>query len=192
MGGKETAALATGLELKERGGACGYQDQYICAVGGFKRLRFYGSGVVEEELDYDWLEPYLMLVDTGIYRQGGVIIRHQLDRMDRNLKTLHELKDLALQDYDDPVDFGNALHTAWRLKRNLSDDVSTNKVDEYYRIALEAGALGGKLLGGGGGGFMVFVVNPDDRTKVSDALRLSVIDFRFDKEGSKIIYESRN
>jgi len=184
----EIASLATEWERDKTGGNCGVQDQYLCAVGGFKRLRIYGSGIVAEDLDYDWLEPYLMLFDTGIYRKGGDVIKHQLDRVEQNTSTLHELKFLALQNYETPEEFGGALNIAWSLKRSLSSDVSTNEVDRYYDKSMDAGAIGGKLLGGGGGGFMVFVVPLDKQDDVRRALKLNQIQFKFEKSGSCVIY----
>lgn len=186
---KEIASLATVLEREKTANGCGFQDQYICAVGGFKRLRFYGSGIVAQELDYDWLESYLMLFDTGIYRRGSQMIKHQLDRIEDNQNALHTIKELALTDYTDYKGFGAALDTAWKLKKTLSDDVSNKQVDRYYDMALGAGAVGGKLLGGGGGGFMVFVVPKDKQKDVCNALQLNQILFKFDKGGTRIIYD---
>ncbi|KKL47310.1 hypothetical protein LCGC14_2336800, partial [marine sediment metagenome] len=57
---EEIAGLATIWERDKLDDHVGYQDQYICAVGGFHRLRFYASGIVDEPVDYKWLEPYLM------------------------------------------------------------------------------------------------------------------------------------
>ncbi len=187
---KEIASLATVWERDKLDGNIGVQDQYICAVGGFRRLRFFASGIVDEEVDYKWLEPYLMLFDTGQYRQAGYIIKDQLARMDKNMRILRELKELALADYAIPAKFGKALNRAWELKKDLADNVTTPFTDEVYSKAIRAGILGGKLLGAGGGGFMVFVVPPDNHESVRKALHLKQIPFQFENKGSEVIYDN--
>ncbi|KKN75027.1 hypothetical protein LCGC14_0385290 [marine sediment metagenome] len=187
---KEIAELATIWERDKLDGHVGYQDQYLCAVGGFHRLRFFGSGIVDEELDYGWLEPYLMLFDTGQYRRAGDVVAPQLARVDENMDALHALKKMALDDYTDYKSFGVALGVAWQLKKSLADSVSTKAIDNIWSTALEAGAKGGKLLGAGGGGFIVFVVHPDKHSDVREALKLKQIEFRFENEGSQIVYDS--
>ena len=62
-----------------------------------------------------------------------------------------------------------------------------------YAVALKNGAVGGKLLGAGGGGFMLFYVTQQQRHKVIAALRNYLhIPFRFDFDGSKIIFYDPN
>jgi D-glycero-alpha-D-manno-heptose-7-phosphate kinase len=61
-------------------------------------------------------------------------------------------------------------------------------LDEYYKKALNAGATGGKLLGAGGGGFFLFYCLPKYQNKVRKALNLRELKFKFEAEGSKIIY----
>lgn len=187
---KEIAPIATVWERDKLDGQVGFQDQYICAVGGFHRLRFFASGIVDEVLDYDWLEPYLMLFDTGQYRRPGNIVDHQLARIKQNQDILHQLKEIALVDYNTPLEFGGMLDEAWELKKELAKDVSTPLTDEIYETALKAGAIGGKLLGAGGGGFMVFVVEPDKQEALREALHLKEIPFKFENEGSQVIYDN--
>ena len=54
---------------------------------------------------------------------------------------------------------------------------------------MENGALGGKLLGAGGGGFLLMYVPKERQDKLRNALSdLSLMDFSFDHDGSKIIF----
>ncbi len=184
----DIASMATIIERDKLEGMVGYQDQYLCAVGGFHRLRFYASGIVDEVVDYKWLEPYLMLFDTGQYRRAGDVVKHQLERVGENQDVLGQLKQLALRDYSTADEFGVALYEAWVLKKKLAGDVTTPFTDKIYDKAMIAGAKGGKLLGAGGGGFVVFVVEPENQEDVRQALRLNQVDFKFDTEGSQVIY----
>ena len=58
-----------------------------------------------------------------------------------------------------------------------------------YNTAINAGAIGGKILGAGGGGFMLLYVKDDKKAKVREALKdYREIPFKVDSEGSRIIF----
>jgi len=66
--------------------------------------------------------------------------------------------------------------------------MSNSKIDEWYNIALNNGAVGGKLVGAGGGGFLMFLA--EDRTKLRKAMKdqgLEEVRFRFDFDGTKVL-----
>ena len=58
-----------------------------------------------------------------------------------------------------------------------------------YVRALEAGALGGKIVGAGGGGFLLLVVPLNKRNAVSNELGLKELSFNFSHFGSKVIFD---
>ena len=85
--------------------------------------------------------------------------------------------------------FGRLLDEGWKLKRSLSDKISSEHIDEIYDAARRAGATGGKLLGAGGGGFVLFFVEPGQKQKVREALKsLLEVPFKFENLGSQIIF----
>ena len=76
-------------------------------------------------------------------------------------------------------------------KQRLASAISNGVIDEYYDKAMRAGASGGKLLGSGGGGFLLFHCDEKNQAGVRTALAdLREMRFRFEHEGSKIIYSS--
>ncbi len=85
-------------------------------------------------------------------------------------------------------DFGEILHQGWVLKKKMARNISNQVLDEYYEKALKAGVIGGKLLGAGGGGFFLFYCKQRYQEDVRKALNLKELNFKFDNEGSKIIY----
>ena len=86
-------------------------------------------------------------------------------------------------------DFGALLHQTWQNKRKLSDAVSTTAIDDIYERAINAGALGGKILGAGGGGFILFYIPKKYQTKVKEELKeLIYVPFQFENEGSRIVH----
>jgi D-glycero-alpha-D-manno-heptose-7-phosphate kinase len=86
-------------------------------------------------------------------------------------------------------DFGKLLHISWELKRSLTHNISNPQIDSYYERAIEAGALGGKLLGAGNGGFILLYCEPHRQNRVREALcDLEESPFALEPQGSKIIY----
>jgi D-glycero-alpha-D-manno-heptose-7-phosphate kinase len=80
------------------------------------------------------------------------------------------------------------MHEHWMHKKQRSPGTSSERINRWYEIGRENGAVGGKLVGAGGGGFLLFYA--DDR----DALRRAMVKeglqefrFKFDLEGSKLL-----
>lgn len=88
-------------------------------------------------------------------------------------------------------EFGKLLDYTWKLKRGISCGISTDSIYEQYAKAMEAGALGGKLLGAGGGGYLLFYVPLEKQADVKNALKDRMyVPFKFENDGTKIIYYS--
>jgi D-glycero-alpha-D-manno-heptose-7-phosphate kinase len=86
-------------------------------------------------------------------------------------------------------DFGKILHEGWVLKKNITEDISSEVIDKYYQLALDSGAIGGKLLGAGGGGFLLFYAEKINHNKIRNALfNLTEMKFKFDDAGTRITY----
>jgi D-glycero-alpha-D-manno-heptose-7-phosphate kinase len=69
--------------------------------------------------------------------------------------------------------------------------MTNGRIDEYYQLARENGALGGKLIGAGGGGFLMFYT--EDKTRLRRTMHatgLREVRFRFDFEGTKILTQT--
>ena len=81
------------------------------------------------------------------------------------------------------------LHQGWKIKRKLTEEISSIEIDEYYQKAIKAGAIGGKLLGAGGGGFLLFYVEEKNQKAVKDELsELFYLPVEFDNSGTRITY----
>ena len=187
--------LATTWEYDKTGGNVGAQDQHLCAMGGFHLLRFFPHGIRDEPVENTGtLINHLLLFDTHQYRRSGDIIAQQLHEMKRHRSILKEVakmpdRGLKLIQKEDYLGFGQLLHEAWLMKRQLSKRVSTLEIDDIYSKAKQAGAIGGKILGAGGGGFIIFLVKPEKQEEVKKALSdLTFVDFKFEGEGTKLIY----
>ena len=178
----------------------GIQDQIAAAYGGFNRIDFDKNGFYVKPLNvaYDRLEQLngrLMLFFSGLSRIAGDISRQQSDNLNKNITTLSNMKFLTDEAEkillsDESLDhFGELLDVTWQLKTKLADNISNDEVMAMYETAKRSGAIGGKLLGAGGGGFMLFYVPEDRQQEVREALKdYMYVPFRFENEGSRIIY----
>jgi D-glycero-alpha-D-manno-heptose-7-phosphate kinase len=185
--------------IRERVGS---QDQYACAVGGLQCLRFEIDGrvcVSPVHLDparLHALNDRLMLLYTGLQRNAHEVLDEQVTRTAAGDNRADLLRMACLVDDGidvitgrrDLTEFGRLLHESWTLKQRLSTRITTPALDDFYRRARAAGAVGGKLLGAGGGGFLLLFVEPEHRAQVRRAVpELMEVAFRFESAGSALI-----
>lgn len=193
----EDAIYLERVLCKESGGV---QDQIAAAYGGLNRIDFYDGGfsvnpIIISSERKKTLNDNLMLFFTGFSRFSSNISQaHEKGIKDKisELKEMYKLVDEAqnlLVSKSDINEFGRLLDYSWKIKRGFTDSVSTDSIDEMYKKAISAGALGGKLLGAGGGGFILFYVEKDKQSVVRKALSdYLYIPFEFENDGTKIIY----
>jgi D-glycero-alpha-D-manno-heptose-7-phosphate kinase len=182
----------------------GKQDQYAAAFGGLNLLRFGRGGrvTVEPQPVVNGSAAYLfsniMMFWTGHQRPAASVLTEQRSNTSRNLDVLrtmrddaYELRALCSGAHIDLEQLGKALHRGWGLKRRLASKISTAEVDRHYTRAMEAGAEGGKLCGAGGGGFLMFIVKPEKRQMVRQALSdLTLVPLGYEVHGSRVLYPS--
>jgi len=177
----------------------GSQDQVAASVGGLNVIRFFGDKIeifpvfIPLSVKQDF-QSRMMLFFTGFTRYATSIEEDKIKNMEKNKNNYAELKTLAEEGIDALIsenlgEFGDLLHESWKIKKSLSKKVTNDTINNIYEKAIKAGASGGKLLGAGGGGFMLLYVNPWEQKYVRAAMgELLEVPFRFENEGSKIIY----
>lgn len=199
---KKLADEAIYLERVLCNEAGGWQDQIAASYGGFNRINFGPDGyevlpIIISPERKKRLNDNLLMFFTGFTRFSSDVQKANAatSPIDKNvyLKQMYDLVDEAervlVDQSTDLDDFGRLLDTTWKLKRQTGGSVSTNSIDELYQKGIEAGALGGKLLGAGGGGFLVFYVQPDKQEAVKNAMsNLMHIPFEFENGGTRVIH----
>ena len=200
----ELAELACEIEIERLKEPVGKQDQYIAAYGGLTCFTFSKDGHVEAEplrmpIDAIFnLEDNLLLFFTGFSRSAGSILADQHTRtraVDADmLSNLHYVKELGLQsrkvlESGNTAAFGELMHQHWEHKKRRTPGMSNPQIDEWYDLGRRNGALGGKLVGAGGGGFLMFYSEDHRRLRSAmTAAGLEEIRFRFDFEGTKVLF----
>lgn len=197
---KQLAEEAIRIEQRVIGENVGSQDQIWAAYGGMNRITFHRddsfdvSPLILPVERRKQLLGSLMLFFTGFSRYADKIAAKQIANLANREAHLHQMvamvdQAIAIMGGNGPLDdLGRLLHQSWLLKRELADAVTTPEIDAIYQAALEAGAVGGKLLGAGGGGFMLFYVAPENQAAVKARLdSLIHVDFNIDMAGSKIV-----
>ena len=198
---KQLADEAIYLERNLCNEAGGWQDQIAASYGGFNRINFSEDGyevlpVIISPERKKRLNQNLMMFFTGFTRFSSDVQKaNAVGKVDKTaqLKEMLSLVDDAervlVDKKSDLDDFGRLLDHTWKLKRQTGSAVSTNSIDELYTKGIDAGALGGKLLGAGGGGFIVFYVRPEQQDSVRKAMRdLLYVPFKFEDGGTRVIH----
>lgn len=180
--------------------AGGIQDQIAASFGGFNRIDFRADGYTVSPIVFSTdrqkeLNKRLMLFFTGFSRFSSDVAQSQIKATRDKTAELLEMKALVddvqrlLVSGSDLSEFGRLLDYTWKLKRSITSDISNNDIDILYNKAIDAGALGGKLLGAGGGGFLLFYVEPEYQPSVRKVLEdLIYVPFEFENEGTRIMY----
>jgi D-glycero-alpha-D-manno-heptose-7-phosphate kinase len=180
----------------------GVQDQIAVAHGGFNRIDIDPDGsfsvkpLADNNSRIKALQSKLMLFYTGVSRQSTAIEEDKISSLEQKqteLTRIREMVDESIAIFSnenaDLNDFGRLLNEYWQNKKQLSDMVAPDFINDIYDKGIKSGAIGGKLLGAGGGGFVLFFVPEERQQDVKDALHeLLWVPIEFEDYGSQIIF----
>ncbi len=192
----ELAFQAERIYLEIRGG---WQDQYVTVFGGFNFIEFFKEENIIHPLRINntilWeLEENLILCSTGFGRSSGDIHTDQKKKFQSTNEQQvppQQIRELTYRIKSNLLrgnlrEFGKLLHEGWCLKKQFSEAISSDRLDQIYEMAMSNGALGGKLLGAGGGGFFLFYSEGRDKLHLIKKLKeagLSTQPISFELDG---------
>ena len=206
---QEVAEAACRLEIELLKEPIGKQDQYASAFGGFNIFQFNLDDSVEFKpvlLSYNKkksLEAHSLLFFTGVIRDASSVLSEQKNNIQDKFDVLKQMADsvFEFEKYLLDGDFknvGKMLDEGWQRKKSLASKISNNIFDSLYMTGLENGAWGGKILGAGGGGCLFFMVPPQKREGVKEAvinlarkgnmIGFEELPFKFTECGVDIVY----
>jgi len=191
LGEYEIAQLAYDIERVDLGLSGGKQDQYAAAFGGFNFMEFHKDGTVIvnplriKRWIVDELEASMVLYYTGASRESATIIEEQKRNASSGnvvaIDAMHEVKEASVKMkaalLRGEIDaFATILGASWSSKKRMAASITNDSIDGVFKVAMEAGAVAGKVSGAGGGGFVMFVVDPPRKVEV--VRRLGELDGR--------------
>ena len=201
---KDIAEQACEIEINRLKSPVGKQDQYLAAFGGITQLVINKKGFVTVEQPIipssiiEDLDSSLLLFFTGIRRSSSEVLTLQNNSTKSGdkkvIESLHVIKQIGEEiakslKKGDINSFGKLMNTHWEYKQQLSGKISNGKINRWYQKGIDAGALGGKLIGAGGGGFLLFCC-PGNKTNLRAVMTkegLNEVFFHFDFEGAKLL-----
>lgn len=195
------------VEIDMSGEPIGKQDQYGCAIGGFKFIEFHKNDSVnceiltlKSELIKDFLDHSLLFY-TGITRNASQLLHEQRHNTLNNFSVINNLNIAKEQSligrellYSGELEgIGKLLNEGWQIKKSFNPKITNSIIENGYTKAMNAGAWGGKLLGAGGGGFMFFMAPKSEHDSIQNSLReWRRIPFEIDFEGSRTLMVEGN
>ena len=197
----QLASQAAEIEVDKLKRFMGKQDHFASAYGNINIFSFTPDEVVNIDPVFSSketvkeLENNLIMFYTNLKRDASEVLHLQTKATEQKRKVLREMRNLVsplreiLSRGDNLNEFGEVLNEAWKLKRTITPEITNTEIDLYYQKAIEAGAIGGKLLGAGGGGFLMFYVEKQNQKRVIDTLKeLYHMQFALSSGGSRITY----
>lgn len=185
LGPYDVARLAFEIERVDLALSGGRQDQYAAAFGGPNFIEFLADdrtivnplrirrSVLKE------LESSMVIAFSGQSRSSAEIIDQQTSAMVANDKAAIDallklkqdaidMKDLLLR--GDISGMAAIFRQSWAAKKATARSVSNPRIESLFDLALANGATAGKVSGAGGGGFLMFLVDPEDRHDLIEIL----------------------
>lgn len=207
---EQLAYEAIDIERNKLQDAGGWQDQIMCAYGGFNHVKFKDDSftvapVILKRNVLDALEDSLLFfytqeqrsssaIQNSIFSKKNIVDKRKylfdiLGVVDEGLSILRSERNA-----DEIVqNFGHLLDKTWKLKSSLGSGISSANIDSLYKTAINAGAYGGKVCGAGGGGFMFFSAPADAKENIRSKLaELGAIgvEVKFSNDPSKVLFAS--
>lgn len=192
---KELAKDAISIErlvLNEPGGI---QDQIWAAYGGLNSIEIDKNGnwavkplPITDEFKHA-LKCSMLLIYTNEQRnQNDIAKSHE----EKDKKDILDLSKHAYSYFlnENIEKIGKSLYESWKMKMNISNIISSCKINDMINRVMELGAYGAKLLGAGGCGFILVIANELIILKIKEEFKLNVMDFDFDLNGSNLIFKN--
>jgi D-glycero-alpha-D-manno-heptose-7-phosphate kinase len=203
---QDLAEEACRIELEILCKPIGKQDQYMAAFGGLTALDIARDGSVKVQRlavgreILESLESNILLFYTGEVRDATAILSQQDTASKKNdtkvVGSLQEILEIGRQvagciQKGNLRRFGELMNEHWQCKKRLTQGISNSRIDGWYELAKNNGAIGGKISGAGGGGFLMLYCE-EKKAQLRAAMRgagLRELNFRFEFEGSKVVFD---
>lgn len=159
----------------------GCQDYYPAMYGGVSAVELSVAGIKRVAIDIptDELNRRVVLAYTGEPRNSGInnweVTKAHIDGDKAVHKNFDKISAIAngmrsaitRQDWKE---VGRLLREEWSNRRKNAPGITTPLIDRLIEVTRKAGSPGAKVCGAGGGGCVLFLVEPDAKQRVSEAI----------------------
>jgi D-glycero-alpha-D-manno-heptose-7-phosphate kinase len=200
----EIAEMAFHIERNILNHPVGKQDDYIAAFGGFNFIDFNSNGIKVSPIKLtssvsSELQENLMLFSMETTRKSSDVLKNQLELTKNEnkdtLESLHYVKKLSEELHDslkssDLQNFAEVLNKGWNAKKKFTKEVTNDRIDKIYELALSNGAIGGKITGAGAGGHILLYCEKNKQNQLKEKLKklkLTFVNFNFHSNSPKVI-----
>jgi len=182
LGLEEIRVLAQNVEAQLIRVPTGCQDYYPALYGGVSAIHLDADGihrqavpVAAEEIDARFLLAY-----TGAPRQSGInnweVFKAHINGDRRVLRNFDEIVAIARSMHAALAqakwqEVARLLREEWKLRKTNAPGISTPLIDKLMAAAGKKGGLAAKVCGAGGGGCVIFMVEPQAKQRVAEAIR---------------------
>jgi D-glycero-alpha-D-manno-heptose-7-phosphate kinase len=200
LGLEQMRIIAQNVEAQIINVPTGCQDYYPALYGGVSAVHLDTDGIHREAIPMQAgeIESRFVLAYTGAPRQSGInnweVFKSHINgdrRVHRNFDQIADIarsmhKALLRRDWDE---VGRLLRQEWKLRRSNAAGITTPLIDKLIALAAKQGGMGAKVCGAGGGGCVVFLVDPDAKVRVAQAIGehgAQVLPLRVATEGVRV------
>ncbi len=200
LGLEQMRVIAQNVEAQIINVPTGCQDYYPALYGGVSAVHLDIDGIHREAIPMhaSEIESRFVLAYTGAPRQSGInnweVFKSHINgdgRVHRNFDQIADIaramhKALLRRDWEE---VGRLLRQEWKLRRSNAAGITTPLIDKLIALAARQGGMGAKVCGAGGGGCVVFLVDPDAKVRVAQAIGengAQVLPLRVATEGVRV------
>jgi D-glycero-alpha-D-manno-heptose-7-phosphate kinase len=159
----------------------GSQDYYPAIYGGVSAMEMSPSGIRRHGLpvNLDDFNSRIVLAYTGLPRNSGInnweVCKAHISGDRKVQKNFDKIAAIACAmraalEKSDWTEVGRLVRAEWEHRRKNIPTISTELIDHLIAVTRKLGARGAKACGAGGGGCVFFLVEPDAKARVSQAI----------------------
>ncbi len=159
----------------------GAQDYYPAMYGGVGAIELSEAGILRKPVNVDLedLNSRIVLAYTGEPRNSGInnweVTKAHIDgnkAVQRNFDRIAAISYAmrAALERADWIEVARLLREEWLNRKRNAPGITTPLIDRLVEVTRRAGSAGAKVCGAGGGGCVLFLVQPDRKARVSEAI----------------------
>ena len=194
---EEIRVLAQNVEAQLIRVPTGCQDYYPALYGGVNAIHLDPDGIHREAVPMaaEEIDARFLLVYTGAPRQSGInnweVFKAHINGDRRVFRNFEHIVQIARSMHDALAvgkwsEVARLLREEWKLRKTNAPGISTPLIDKLMSVAGKNGGLAAKVCGAGGGGCVVFMMEPEAKQRVAEAVRKAggeILPFQVAREG---------